>query len=40
MAQIKQTGYQHNRPCIVVARFLTEDLRIDSRWGSAISPGC
>ena len=33
MAQIKQTGYMHNRLRMVVASFLTKDLGLDWRWG-------
>ncbi|WP_092952997.1 cryptochrome/photolyase family protein [Paracidovorax konjaci] len=33
MAQIKQTGYMHNRLRMVVASFLVKDLGVDWRWG-------
>ena len=33
MAQIRQTGYMHNRLRMVVASFLVKDLGIDWRWG-------
>jgi len=33
MAQIKQTGYMHNRLRMVVASFLVKDLGLDWRWG-------
>lgn len=33
MAQIKQTGYMHNRLRMVAASFLVKDLGIDWRWG-------
>ncbi|WP_042428850.1 cryptochrome/photolyase family protein [Comamonas granuli] len=33
MAQIRRTGYMHNRLRMVVASFLTKDLGIDWRWG-------
>lgn len=35
MAQIKQTGYMHNRLRMVSACFLVKDLGIDWRWGEA-----
>ncbi len=35
MAQIKQTGYMHNRLRMVTACFLVKDLGIDWRWGEA-----
>jgi deoxyribodipyrimidine photo-lyase len=35
MAQIRQTGYMHNRLRMVVASFLIKDLGIDWRWGEA-----
>lgn len=33
MRQLKQTGWMHNRVRMIVASFLTKDLRIDWRWG-------
>jgi deoxyribodipyrimidine photo-lyase len=33
MAQLKQTGYMHNRLRMVVGSFLVKDLGIDWRWG-------
>ncbi len=33
MAQIRQTGYMHNRLRMVTASFLVKDLGIDWRWG-------
>ncbi len=33
MAQIRQTGYMHNRLRMVAASFLVKDLGIDWRWG-------
>ncbi len=33
MAQLNQTGYQHNRLRMVTASFLVKDLGIDWRWG-------
>lgn len=33
MAQIKRTGYMHNRLRMVVASFLVKDLGVDWRWG-------
>jgi deoxyribodipyrimidine photo-lyase len=33
MRQLNTTGYMHNRVRIIVASFLTKDLRIDWRWG-------
>ena len=35
IAQIRQTGYMHNRLRMLVASFLTKDLGIDWRWGEA-----
>jgi deoxyribodipyrimidine photo-lyase len=35
MAQIRQTGYMHNRLRMVTASFLVKDLGIDWRWGEA-----
>jgi deoxyribodipyrimidine photo-lyase len=35
MAQINQTGWMHNRLCMVVASFLTKDLGLDWRRGEA-----
>ncbi len=33
MAQIRQTGYMHNRLRMVAASFLVKDLGVDWRWG-------
>lgn len=33
MRQLNETGYMHNRVRMIVASFLTKDLRIDWRWG-------
>ena len=33
MRQLNQTGWMHNRLRMIVAMFLTKDLRIDYRWG-------
>lgn len=33
MRELNQTGYMHNRVRMIVASFLTKDLRIDWRWG-------
>lgn len=33
MQELKQTGWMHNRCRMIVANFLTKDLRIDWRWG-------
>ncbi len=33
MRQLNQTGWMHNRLRMIVAMFLTKDLRIDWRWG-------
>jgi len=33
MRQLNTTGYMHNRLRMIVASFLTKDLRIDWRWG-------
>ena len=33
MRELNKTGYMHNRTRMIVASFLTKDLRIDWRWG-------
>lgn len=33
MRELNNTGYMHNRVRMIVASFLTKDLRIDWRWG-------
>lgn len=33
MRELNETGYMHNRSRMIVASFLTKDLRIDWRWG-------
>lgn len=33
MRQLNETGFMHNRVRMIVASFLTKDLRIDWRWG-------
>jgi deoxyribodipyrimidine photo-lyase len=35
MAQLRQTGYMHNRLRMVVASFLVKDLGLNWRWGEA-----
>jgi deoxyribodipyrimidine photo-lyase len=37
MRQLNATGWMHNRLRMIVASFLTKDLRLDWRAGSAIS---
>lgn len=35
MRELNETGYMHNRVRMIVASFLTKDLRINWRWGEA-----